>query len=90
MHHDKSTPALQDDVILLKHDRTFIELLPHPGQITSALTANCCRDRTCGCFYNQMLSPTAKPSPGSNTEGQEECTLSAKVLRVVKSNDSLC
>lgn len=59
MHHDELTPALQDDVILLKHDHKFIELLPRPGQITSAWTANCCTDRTCGCFDNQMVSPTA-------------------------------
>ncbi len=36
MHHDKSTPALHHDAILLKHDPQFIELLPRPGQITSA------------------------------------------------------
>lgn len=103
MHHDKLTPVLHHDVILLKHDRQFIELLPRPGQITSAWiqhptqsSANCCRNRTCGCFDNQMVSPTANtpstplPFSGSNTEGQEECTLRAKVLKVVKSNDSVC
>lgn len=30
------------------------------------------------------------PSSGSNTGGQEECALRAKVLKVVKSNDSVC
>lgn len=52
-------------------------------------SANCCRDRTCGCLDNQMVSATANLQ-GSNAEGQEECALRAKVLKVVKSNDSVC
>lgn len=37
------------------------------------------------------LPPLISPPPlASNTEGQEGCTLRAKVLKVVKSNDSIC
>lgn len=93
------TPALHHDVILLKQDHLFIELLPRPGQITSAWT----RLRNGALLIAAVIEPVAvlitkwslpllscTPPSGSNTRGQEECTLGAKVLKVVKSNDSVC
>lgn len=77
------------EVILLKHDHQFIELQPRPAQMVSA---NWCRDRTCGCCDNRMASPSTNlPSLFAFKYWRKgRMYIKGQVLKAVKNNDSVC